>query len=70
MVDFPEWSLLKYAETTLVKLILIARFNQNVDAIWNNLDRVEEKGTQTERQYRSCAFDHALFERLLWEQFD
>jgi hypothetical protein len=37
-IDLPEWSLLQYAETTVVKLVLIARFHQKVDAIWNEID--------------------------------
>jgi hypothetical protein len=51
--DLPEWSLMQYAETTLAKLVLVARLHRKLDAIWGELGPGRDK-TNLFKRFSSC----------------
>ena len=42
LIDLPEWSLLRSAKSTLVKLILVARLYNKLSPIWKSLPSVHK----------------------------
>ena len=49
-IPLPEWSHLRFAKSTLVKLVLIARFFKKLDPVWDSLSP-QQKSRPLKKQY-------------------